>query len=156
MRREDIRTPMGPGVSPVKPIRKTFVLVAPDCPADRSKAPVAKGGRPTVASLQHDLLTARPYTMTLEDLILAVHVRRAGMSEDEAVERAEAIRAELFAKPHPCMRASPLPKSYGWGVHHDDEGRIAIVGVESDEYARFARGEVAGVEVVPAMRNKRA
>ncbi|WP_165248835.1 DUF6157 family protein [Paludisphaera soli] len=140
----------------MKPIRNTFVLVATDCPAGRGKPPVARGEKPTVASLQHELLTTRPYTMTLEDLILAVHVRRAGMSEQEVAERDESIRAELFAKPHPCMRASPLPKTYGWGVHHDDEGRIAIVGVESEEYARFARGEVAGVEVVPAMRNKRA
>ncbi|MDG3007259.1 DUF6157 family protein [Paludisphaera mucosa] len=140
----------------MKPIHKTFVLVAADCPASRGRAPLAKGAGPTVALLQYELLTSRPYTLTLEDLILAVHVRRAGIPEAEAAKREAAIRAELFAKPHPCMRASPLPKSYGWGVHHDEDGRIAIVGVETEEYARFARGEFAGVEVVPAMRNKRA
>lgn len=140
----------------MKPIRKTFVLVAADCAARRGTVPAEKASGPTVARLQYDLLTARPYAMTLEDLIFAVHVRRAGMDESEAAGREESIRASLFAKPHPCMRASPLPKTYGWGVHHDDEGRIALVAVESDDYARFARGEVAGVEVVPAMRNKRA
>ncbi|AMV36470.1 DUF6157 family protein [Planctomyces sp. SH-PL62] len=140
----------------MKPIRKTFVLVAADCPVERGTEPPARGANPTVARIQYELLTTRPYTLRLEHLILAVHVRRAGISEVEAARNAEAIRAELFAKPHPCMRASPLPKSYGWGVHHDEEGRIAIVGVESDEYARFARGEIEGVDVVLAMRNKRA
>jgi len=140
----------------MKPIRNTFVLVSADCRADRGTAPAPKGTSPTVALIQHELLSSQPYTLTLEDLILAVHVRRAGMSEEEAARREGAIRAELFAKSHPCMRASPLPKTYGWGVHHDEEGRIALVGVESAAYARFARGEVEGVAVVPAMRNKRA
>jgi len=140
----------------MKSIRQTFVLVAPDSPVDRGTVPATRAGGPTIAGLQHELLGSHPYTLTLEDLILAVHVRRAGMSAEEASRREKAIRAELFAKPHPCMRASPLPKSYGWGVHHDEEGRIAIIGVETEEYARLARGEAKGVQVVPAMRNKRA
>ena len=35
-------------------------------------------------------------------------------------------------------------------------GRIALVAVESEEYRRFAAGKVKGVEVVFAMRSKRA
>ena len=66
------------------------------------------------------------------------------------------IRAELFAKPQACMRASSLPKRYGWGVHYDEQGRLALYGVESAEYGRFAAGEAAGVKVVAAMRNRRA
>ena len=53
------------------------------------------------------------------------------------------------------MRASPLPKKYGWGVHHDRAGRIALYGVESEEYRRFASG-AGGVKVVMALRSKRA
>lgn len=139
----------------MKPLLNTFVLVAPDCPATRGTEPPPRGAGPTVAGLQYALLASSPYTLTLEDLIYAVHVRRSGLSGGEAAEREEAVRAELFAKSHPCMRASPLPKSYGWGVHHDERGRIAIYGVESDEYARLARGG-DGLDVVLAMRNKRA
>ena len=53
------------------------------------------------------------------------------------------------------MRASPLTKRYGWGVHHDAAGRMALYGVGTAEYRRFAEGAVAGVEVVAAMRSKR-
>lgn len=140
----------------MKPITDTFVLVAPDCPLTSAVAPPARGGNPTVAVIQHELLTARPYALTLEDLILATHVRRAGLSDSEAASRADEIRALLFAKPHPCMRASPLPKTYGWGVHHDGDGRMALYAVESEEYLRFAGGSVRGVEVVAALRSKRA
>ena len=55
---------------------------------------------------------------------------------------------------HACMRASPLPKSYGWGVYHDDLSRIALVAVESAEYAKLSRRK--DVTMIKAMRNKRA
>lgn len=136
-------------------IRNTFVLVAPDCSAPAGAAPKVRASGPTVAGLQHELLTAGPYTLTLEDLMLAIHIRRAGLSPAEAEARSEEIQTSLFGKPYPCMRASPLPKTYGWGVHHDAEGRIALFGVESAEYGRFAKGG-QGIEVVTAMRSKRA
>lgn len=136
-------------------IINTFVRIAPDSRSTAATVPAPRGSGPTVASIQHELLTARPYELTLEDLIFATHARRAGLTESEAKSREAEIRAELFAKPHPCMRASPLPKTYGWGVHHDAEGRIALYGVETEEYRRFAGGAVEGVEVVAAMRSKR-
>ena len=140
----------------MKRITDTFVVVAPDCPAVVGRAPTNRGPNPTVAVVQYELLTSAPYSMTLEELIFATHVRRVGLSTKETEARAEEIRSALFAKPHPCMRASPLPKRFGWGVHHDAEGRIAIHGVETDAYRRFAAGTVAGVAVVVAMRTRRA
>ena len=137
-------------------ITDTFVTVAPDCSASSGVVPIARGATPTVASIHYELLARAPYTMTLEDLMVATHVRREGLSESEASDLAEAIRERLFAKPYPCMRASPLPKRFGWGVHHDREGRIALVAVNSEGYRRFAEGLVDGVEVVAALRSKRA
>jgi hypothetical protein len=136
-------------------IRDTFVLVAPDCPASAAIVPRARPSGPTVAALQHEFLTTRPYVLTLEDLMLAVRAHREGIAPAEAQARAAELRVQLLGKPYPCMRASPLPKIYGWGVHHDGEGRIALYGVESEEYARFAAGG-PGLQVVAAMRNKRA
>ena len=140
----------------MKRIIDTFVTIAPDCPATAGMVPIARGSSPTVASIQYELLERAPYTMTLEDLMYATHVRREGLSEDESRRRDAEIRDRLFSKPYPCMRASTLPKRFGWGVHHDHEGKIALVAVESDAYRRFAGGEIDGVEVVAAMRSKRA
>jgi hypothetical protein len=53
------------------------------------------------------------------------------------------------------MRASPLPKKYGWGVHYDAEGKLAIYGVETADYQRFADGKVKGVKLVAALRSQR-
>jgi hypothetical protein len=139
----------------MKSITDTFVLVAPDSPVTKATVPAARGVAPTVPVIQYELLTSRPYKFTLEDLLFEVHVRRAGLSRAQVKARSAEIRAELFAKPQACMRASPLPKRYGWGVHYDGRGRLALYAMESEEYRRFAAGEVAGIEIVPAMRGKR-
>jgi hypothetical protein len=140
----------------MKSITDTFVLVAPDCPVMMAAAPAARGATPAVPVIQYELLTTRPYALTLEDLIFETHVRRKGLSRAEAKARSATIRAELFAKPQACMQASALPKRYGWGVHYDSRGRLALYAMESEEYRQFAAGEVAGVKVVQAMRSKRA
>jgi hypothetical protein len=31
----------------------------------------------------------------------------------------------------------PLPKRYGWGIHNDAEGKIALIAVESAGYKRL-------------------
>ena len=140
----------------MEPITDTFVLIAADCPVAAAVVPVPKAAGPTVAVVQYELLTDRPYALTLEDLIFETNVRRADLPPASVAERAAEIRAELFAKPHACMRASPLPKRYGWGVHYDNRGRLALHAMESAAYRRFAAGGVPGGKVVPAMRTKRA
>ncbi len=136
-------------------IKNTFVLIAPDCPVKVGTVPLTRGDSPTIAVAQHELLVAKPYSLTLEDLMFAVHVRREELSKADAKKIAGEIREKLFAKSYPCMRASPLPKKFGWGVHHDAKGRIALYGAETVEYRRYAEG-VEGVAVFKAMRSKRA
>jgi hypothetical protein len=124
----------------------TFVAIAPDCLTDVGVVP----DRPdSIAGLEYMLLAANPYRLTGEDLILAVHARHKGIADaDIAV-----FTAALFSRPHPCLRASMLPKRYGWGAHYDAGGRIALYGVETDDYRRLT--SQSDIRVVPAMRNRR-
>lgn len=126
---------------------ETFITVSPDTTAEAGTVPVKEG---SIAQLQYALVSARPYAMTSDDLLFAVHALRNGIAE---ADRAEA-RAAFFSKGQACLRASPLVKQFGWGVHHDAEGRIALVGVESEDYR--ALDERADVKSIPGMRSKRA
>ncbi|MGH6834113.1 MAG: DUF6157 family protein [Methylocella sp.] len=134
--------------------QNTFIQVAEDCRALTGVVPSLKTGMPTVARLEYELLSKLPYTFTQNELIVAIYARRNNLSAKELNERGTEIRAELFKKPHPCMRASPLPKIYGWGVHHNENGRIAIFAVDSGEYARLSKS--TDTTVLKAMRSKRA
>jgi Family of unknown function (DUF6157) len=104
-------------------------------------------------SLEHKLLSEHPYKFTYEALILEVHRLRLGVSTAEFALRESEFRAELFVKPRACMRASSLPKRYGWGIHFDAEHRMAIYPLESAEYARLS--EDKRVTQVSAMRSSR-
>lgn len=147
---------MKDGLKKDKTIRNAFVLVSPDCPVEHAIEPTAKpGSKPTLHGIQYRLLTERPYYYDLDELILETHIRHKLPEErvDEA-RRAE-IREALFRKSHPCMRASALPKKYGYGVHYDANGKIALFPMESETYRSFAESGREGVKVEYAMRNKK-
>lgn len=128
--------------------RNTFIAVAPDCPATDAEAPPS-GAKPTVASLQFELLRDRPYELTSDEVLFSVHATRTGVAD--ADRSAEWDR--FLAKDQACLRASPLAKRYGWGFHHDGESRVALVALGSVEYEELAaRGDLVQKS---AMRSSR-
>lgn len=134
--------------------RKTFIAVAEDSTATAGTVPGTPG---SVAALTYELISAAPYTLTSDDVLFAVHATRRGIAEED---RARA-REEFFAKPQACLRASPLGKTFGWGIHHDAEGRVALYGVETERYAELSAADATGadggsVTLKRAMRRSRA
>jgi outer membrane PBP1 activator LpoA protein len=51
------------------------------------------------------------------------------------------------------MRSSPLVKKYGWGVHSDEGGRIAIYALGTDEYLLYQNDDQ--VRQIKGMRSSR-
>lgn len=125
----------------------TFITVASDCPATRGETPSKPG---SIAALQLELLQAQPYRLTSDNLLFEVHARRNGIAD---ADRASAPAA-FFARSQACLRASPLVKTHGWGLHHDAEGRVAAYGVETDAYRELATR--ADLKQVAGMRSRRA
>ncbi len=128
----------------------TFIEVAEDCPVTAGEVPPVKGDKKTVANLQFEMLHAQPYKYTSDDIFFAVYATRNDLTDAELDE----ARQQFFSKGQPCFRASPLTKRYGWGVHSDDAGRVALCGVESAAYAAWV--DDPDVEKVKAMRSRRA
>jgi hypothetical protein len=119
--------------------RDTLITPSSDSPVSRGTVPEKPG---TIAAVQLALL-ARPYAMTSDDLLFETHRARGGGKTREG----------FFATPQACLRASPLVKQFGWGIHHDAEGRIAAYGVETPEYRALI--DDAAVAKTPGMRSKR-
>jgi hypothetical protein len=134
----------------------TFIQVAEDCPVRTGVVPIARGEAKTIPVIQYELLSQNPYRYTHEELLFAIHVRHKAIPDDVLAVRSDAIRGELFQKNHPCLRASPLPKRYGWGVHYDGHGRIAIYAMNSEDYRRLSRGGEGDPKPLRAVRSKRA
>ena len=127
----------------------TLIEVAEDCPATHGEIPPVKGNK-SVANLQYEMLHGHPYEYTSDDVLFAVFVERKGISEEELAEQREIF----FAKGQPCFRASPLTKRYGWGVHSNDEGKIALFAMDSEAYQDMVANNAIAKK--KAMRSSRA
>ena len=126
----------------------TNVLITPseDCKAAFSMFP-AKAG--TIGAMQFDMLHAAPYTMTGDDLLIAVLATRKEIPKEDWAD----LRAEVFSKGQPCMRLSPLVKTMGWALHHDADSKIAVIDVGTKAYSALMADD--SVQKISGMRNKR-
>lgn len=127
----------------------TFIEIAEDCPSGKGEMPPIKGEKRSVANLQFDMLYDHPYQYTSDEVLFGVFAQRKGFTQSDMDEE----RQHYFSKGQPCFRASPLTKRYGWGIHADAEGKIAMYGAETAEYQQFLKDE--SVKKVKAMRSKR-
>lgn len=128
----------------------TFIEVAEDCPAAFGEMPPAKGDARSIANIQFQIIGKHPYEFTSDEVLFKVFAERNDLTADEY----EQARKELFSKGQACMRSSPLAKRYGWGIHSNAEGKIALFGIESDEYKKLVNDE--SLKIVKAMRSKKA
>lgn len=131
---------------------QTLIAVADDCPVTASTPPPDRGGAKSVAALQYEMLADDPFVYTQEEVLFEVWHRRQG-GPPAAPEEVARLRADFFAKPQACLRASPLPKRYGWGLLFDRAGRVALCPMESAEYQEQLTS--GAVTVLKAMRTKR-
>lgn len=125
----------------------TFIEVAEDCPTQMSQPLSAKVEKQTIADIQFELLVNNPYKFTSDDVLFQVFAIRNDLTQAEHDE----ARNHFFSKGQPCFRASPLTKRYGFGVHADKDGKIAIFGLETREYEQFVNDDT--IKKVKAMRS---
>lgn len=133
----------------------TFITVAPDLRAQTVTEPPT-AANPSVAARTYAMIAGAPYGYTSDDVIFAVWADRQGVPDDERAGAREAF----FSKAQACLRSSDLGKRYGWGVHSDAQGRVALYPLGSPEYESFAAGisplDGSPVTVLAAMRSSRA
>lgn len=126
----------------------TLIEVAEDTKATRGTIPPAKGKK-TVAEMQYELLAANPYQYTSDDVLFRVFASR----NEVAASEYEQARTQFFSKGQPCLRTSPLAKTYGFGIHSNSEGKIALYGMETESYKNlFADANTKKVKAMKASR----
>lgn len=105
----------------------TFISVLDDCPVFMAEIPPAREPS-SIPQIEYEMLADNPYKYTSDDVLYAANGERKGVARDE-----------YFCRIQPDFRLSPLVKRYGWGVHIDNEGKIALVPLGSDDYEMLAK-----------------
>jgi len=127
----------------------TFISVAEDCPTNVAQFPGPRGDKKTVAQMQYEMIIDNPYKYTSDDVLSHVDAER----KEIIISNRDVARKEYFSKGQPCFRASPLTKRYGWGVHSDSHGKIAIYPVNSKGYDQHFKN--SNLKQLKAMRSER-
>jgi len=130
--------------------QNTFIAIADDSIAAKGEVPADKNSSKTVAGLQFDMISKNPYRYTTDEVLFSVYTQR---NEIIDMKLAEAKKV-FFSKGQACLRASALGKRYGWGIHHNAEGKIALYGCDTPEYQNFLKKP--DTKVVKAMQSKKA
>lgn len=128
----------------------TFIEVADDCPVSIAEVPQAKGDTKTVPQMQYEMIAKHPYKYKQEDVLFEVYADRNNIPK---ADRPKA-RAAFLAKDQPCLRSSSLGKRYGWGIHNDENGKVALYAVESKEYKKLVGDK--SLTNLKALRSSRA
>lgn len=126
----------------------TFIEVAEDTGVSKGNIP-PKRDRKTIAEIQYEIISQFPYKYTSDELLFKIYAERNALTE-EGYEEARRI---FFSKGQACLRASPLTKKHGFGIHSDHEGKVALYGMETKEYLNFLND--TKVKKVKAMKSNR-
>lgn len=127
----------------------TFIEVAEDCPVPESVQPPLKNEKKTIAGMQYELIAQHPYQLTSDDVLFQVHAVRNEIPGDQLIEE----RLSFFSKGQACMRASPLAKRYGFGIHCNEQGCLAIYGKDTREYRDMLKDK--NIKKIKAIRSRR-
>jgi hypothetical protein len=125
-----------------------FIEIAEDCPVDKGEIPPVKKAGKTTAGIQYDMVVDSPYKFTSDEVLFQCHVIKNEIQKKDLTKQ----REQFFSKGQACLRASPLTKQYGWGIHYNNEGKIAIYGCETKEYKTFLKD--TSLKKLKAMRSK--
>lgn len=127
----------------------TLITVAEDSKALKGDIPTIKIDKLTVANLQFDKLNKHPNKINSDDLIFDIYAERNEILESDL----EKERIKFYSKGQPCLRTSPLAKTYGWGIYYDSNGNIRLIDSASDEYENMLQNDA--IKKLPAMRNSK-
>ncbi|MFJ7362518.1 DUF6157 family protein [Peribacillus frigoritolerans] len=129
--------------------KNTLITISEDSKVTSAKIPVIKNEKPTIAYIEHDLINNNPYKFTQEDVQFKTYLFKNQMEAENAAE----LREQFFSKSKACFRASPLVKNYGWGIHYNNQGKIAIYDVNSEMYNQLLKQD--DITKLKGMRSKR-
>ncbi|HEX7064042.1 MAG TPA: DUF6157 family protein [Bacillales bacterium] len=128
----------------------TLILISDDSPVQESKIPISGRPRKTIAEIEYELLSEKPGRYTQDELQFETHMKHKEIPENIRSEE----RTRFQGKSRACMRASALPKRFGWGIYFDADGKAELVPVESDQYQELLIRE--DIKKVKAMKSKRS
>lgn len=113
-----------PFIKPIKKLRlrtqqEELIEVAEDCAEKNAKEPPDRSPK-TIMRIEYELLIENPYAYTEREFFHEVHVVHRKKPD---------LKIDSYN-----IKRCPLVQSYGWGIHRNRDGKLALVAIESNRY----------------------
>ena len=125
-----------------------FITVSDDCTVSIAKTPL-QTVKLSAVNIAFEIISNNPYQYTSDEVLFQIYVLKNNIHEADR----NSEKQKFFSKGQACFRASPLAKRYGWGVHFNAEGKMALYALESEEYQKLSQDK--NLKIIKAMRTKR-
>lgn len=102
-------------------IKEELILISPDSKSDVAVVP--KEGN-SIARIAYEILIENPYKYTEAEYHHELHVVRRNKPD---------LKISSYN-----VKRSPLLKKFGWGVHKNAEGKMALIPANSEEYRELS------------------
>lgn len=103
-----------------RPYQEELIEIAEDCPADHAVEPPNDRPSKTRARIAYEILSEHPYQYTEIEFFHELDVVRRNKPN---------AKIESYQ-----IKRSPLAQTYGWGIHRNQQGELALVAMESNRY----------------------
>jgi len=103
----------------LKTYHEELIEVAEDCPVKCAIEPPV-GDPKTIARIGYEVLIENPYKFTEREFFKEVHFERRQMLN---------LKVESYN-----IKRSLIVRAYGWGIHRNQDGKLALVPMESAQY----------------------
>ena len=113
----------------------TLIEIAEDSPATKAEVPKPKGGKKTKPVIEYEMIANHPYKYTEEDIAFETYAVLHNIPKSVWPKE----RQTFLSKGHPHLRVSALAKRYGWGIHNNAEGKVALIAVNSLKYKKLMK-----------------
>lgn len=104
-------------------MNEELIEIAEDSSVGRAVEPPDEGPEKTIPRIAYEVLIESPYRYTEMELFHEVHVVRRNRPD---------LKIESYN-----IKRSPLVQRFGWGIHRNKEGKLALIRVDSDTYRRL-------------------
>ena len=91
--------------------------------------PASKSKKETVKEVVFRVLKENPYKFRQNELFDEVHINQMGKDESLKLERYQLQRSELCSL-------------LGWGIHGNEEGKLALIPAESADYEALLKDPI--------------
>lgn len=114
-------------------------LVAEDCKVPNAVEPSSKlrNDKKTNNRITWEVLHEAPYAYDAKKLKEKIHLEIRGRTD---------LKLEAYN-----IRKSKMAQCFGWGIHQNSEGKLALVAMESEKYQQLKNN----IRTVATFRNKK-